>query len=181
ESLSLVNPETRMQVLASLVPLMGSPTRSEELHQWQAPVNLVEPLREAFSQLSVHTGGEKTYQPFRMEEEEILVAALLGDQPLHTINMMLQFIKEGKDPLHLAQLVELAAAERIVRFHTQNDFGDWIAVLHTFTHAHAVYEMISRSRQPLLLRAVFYGAISVYLDRFLNVPAAARPKPAPGG
>ncbi|MFC5650331.1 Rieske (2Fe-2S) protein [Paenibacillus solisilvae] len=180
ESLSFVSPEKKVQVLASLVPLLGNPTRSEELHQWQAPIKLVEPLRDAFSQLPVHYEGEIARQPISVEEEEKIVAVVLSDQPLVTINTLLQFIKAGKDPLQLSRLIVLAAAERIVRFHTQNDFGDWIAVLHTFTYAQAVNETVARGQQPLF-RAIFYGAISVYLDRFLNVPPAARPKPNPAG
>lgn len=177
ESLGFVLPEKKAQVLASLVPLLGNPTRSEELHQWQAPINLVEPLRDAFGQLT-EDGDAHARRPLAPDEEERLVAVLLGDQPLATIDALLQCIKDGADPLQLARLVVLAAAERIVRFHTQNDFGDWIAVLHTFTYAQAVHETIARGGRPQL-RAIFYGAVSVYLDRFLNVPPAARPKPAP--
>ncbi|GGD65889.1 Rieske (2Fe-2S) protein [Paenibacillus nasutitermitis] len=180
ESLRFVQADRRSQVLASLVPLMANPTRSEELHQWQAPVNLVEPLRQAFSQLPQHRREEQPFKSVTTEEEENLVGMLLGEQPLETVHALLQFIQEGKDPSQLAQLVVLAAAERIVRFHTQNDFGDWIAVLHTFTYAHAVHEAAARGHEPMVLRAIFYGAISVYLDRFLNVPAAPRPKPAEG-
>ncbi|QHW29827.1 Rieske 2Fe-2S domain-containing protein [Paenibacillus rhizovicinus] len=178
ESLRFVRPEKKAQVLASLVPLLGNPTRSEELHQWQAPINLVEPLRDAFRQLPAHLEEQPAYPSVTAEEEEKMVAVLLGDQPLTTIDALLEWMKDGKDPVQLARLVVLAAGERIVRFHTQNDFGDWIAVLHTFTYAQAVHETASRGRRPQP-RAIFYGAISVYLDRFLNMPPAARPKPAP--
>jgi len=88
----------------------------------------------------------------------------------------MEMLQKGVASAQVARLVALAAAGRIVRFHTQNDFGDWITVLHTFTYTHAVHERMRHSAQPLLYRAIFHGAISVYLDRFLNVPAASRPK-----
>ncbi|MEK3743886.1 hypothetical protein NST23_14470 [Brevibacillus sp. FSL K6-0770] len=88
---------------------------------------------------------------------------------------MTELLKSGAHPAQLAQLVALAAAERIVGFHTQNDFGDWLSVLHTFTYAHAVHERLRRSSHPLLIRAIYHGLIRIYLDRFLNIPAARRP------
>lgn len=174
EALDWAGEERKVPVLASLVPLLASPTRSEELHHWQAPVNLVAPLKEAFARLEAHRPAAR--QPLGPDEEEQLLAALLGDDVLGTFRLLTERLESGCDPLQLAPLVALAAAERIVRFHTQNDFGDWIAVLHTFTHAHAVCEVLRRSAHPLLLRALFYSAAAIYLDRFLNVPAASRPK-----
>lgn len=174
EALGWADAGQRVKILTSLVPLLSNPRRSEELHHWQAPVNLVAPLKEAFGQLEAAAPGSR--RPLGTDEEERILEALLGDEPLDTAALLTGVITEGGDPVQLAQLVALAAAERIVRFHTQNDFGDWIAVLHTFTHAHAVHETLRRSSHPLLMRAVYYSAVSVYLDRFLNVPAASRPK-----
>jgi hypothetical protein len=110
-------------------------------------------------------------------DEAALVEQILSDDALKTVNLMLDALKSGVSPARLAQLVALAAAERISRFHVQNDFRDWITVLHTFTHAHALHESLRRSPTPELTRAVFHGAMSVYLDRFLNTPSARRPEP----
>ena len=33
-----------------------------------------------------------------------------------------------------------AAALRVARFHTSNEFGDWITVLHTFTYCNALHQ-----------------------------------------
>ncbi len=153
ESLQLVGSELKVRVLASLVPLLSDPTRSEELHQWQAPTNLVAPLKEAFGRLERY--GHETWRPLDSEEEEKVLQTLLDDKPLVMISLLSEVLASGGDPVRLAQLVALAAAERIVRFHTQNDFGDWIAVLHTFTHAHAVHESLKRSTPPLLFRSIF--------------------------
>jgi nitrite reductase/ring-hydroxylating ferredoxin subunit len=174
EALDWALSDRRARVLTSLVPLLASPTRSEELHKWQAPINLVAPLKEAFERLNEPIPEKR--KSLDSEEEEEVVRTILGDNPLESISLLSRLLAGGSDPVQLARLAALAAAERIVRFHTQNDFGDWIAVLHTFTHAHAVHEALQRSAHPLVYRAIFYSAVSVYLDRFLNVPSAPRPK-----
>lgn len=178
EALQMVGEEHAKKVLSSLVPMMGSATRSEELHPWQSPINLVEPVKQAVEELmqrQLQAGRVESSEDNELEEEKIL-QQLLSDQPLQTIELLKNLLLSGANAARLAQLVALAAAERVVRFHTQNDFGDWIAVLHTFTCAHAVHERLKRSDEPLLQRAVFHSAVSVYQDRFLNVPAASRPK-----
>lgn len=163
-------------ILASLVPLLGSSTRSEELHHWQAPVDLVTPLRQAFEKLK-QSETAASEQSVQLDERAIL-DQLLSDNAIETVDQLTRLLLGGAAPERLAQLICLAAAERIVRFHTQNEFGDWVAVLHTFTYAHAVHERLRRSKEPLLNRALYYGAMAIYHDRFLNVPRAPKPKPA---
>ncbi len=71
----------------------------------------------------------------------------------------------------------LLDALRIARFHTSNEFTDWDTALHTFTFANAVHQGLRRAPSAELLRGVFDAAISVYLDRFFNVPPAHLPEP----
>jgi hypothetical protein len=78
----------------------------------------------------------------------------------------------------LAGAVSYSAALRIARFHTSNEFSDWDTALHTFTFANAVEQGLRRAPSRELLRGVFDAAMSVYLDRFLNIPAARLPQPA---
>lgn len=173
ESLQYVGREQRDYVLASLVPMFGDASRSEELHSWQSPVNFVQPLKETFEELS-NNGGSSGNGGAGINDEELL-QALLGDEPLRTFRVLKEALLGGASPVRLSQIAALAAAERVVRFHTQNDFGDWISVLHTFTHAHAVHEGLIRSADPGLVRGIFHTAATIYLDRFLNIPAAPRP------
>ncbi|MCQ6562142.1 Rieske (2Fe-2S) protein [Paenibacillus mendelii] len=173
EAVELVGGEHAKSVLSSLVPMMGRAARSEEQHQWQAPIQLVKPIEEA---LEVLAKGHPTQSDIAVDEG-IILEQLLSDEPLQTISMLKDLLIGGMRPSQLAQLIALAASERIVRFHVQNDFGDWVAVLHTFTYAHAVHTRLDKSNEPLITRALFHGAMRIYLDRFLNVPAAARPKP----
>ncbi|WP_135555377.1 Rieske (2Fe-2S) protein [Paenibacillus cymbidii] len=179
EALESLGTSLAEPILASLVPLLRSPVRSEELHHWQAPVDLVAPLRYAFAKLQLR---EATNQSDTLDEldEQAMVDQLLSDRVLETVDQLTRLLLGGASPERLAQLICLAAAERIVRFHTQNEFGDWIAVLHTFTYAHAVHERLRRSKEPLLNRALYYGAMAIYHDRFLNVPRASKPKPTSG-
>jgi hypothetical protein len=52
---------------------------------------------------------------------------------------------------------------------------DWFNPQHSYIHSNAVYQAVKRSPTPQVVRAVFQAAISVYIDRFLNVPAAKLP------
>jgi nitrite reductase/ring-hydroxylating ferredoxin subunit len=176
EILEQIGFEHRPYVLSSLLPGLGNVSRSEESHSWQSPVDLVKPLMEAFKKLPDILANASSIEETEVDEAA-LVEQILSDDVLITVNMMLDALKNGVSPARLAQLVALAAAERISRFHVQNDFRDWITVLHTFTHAHALHESIRRSTTPELTRAVFHGAMSVYQDRFLNLPSARRPEP----
>ncbi|MBE1445786.1 Rieske (2Fe-2S) protein [Paenibacillus sp. OAS669] len=173
ESLKYVGDEQRSYILASLLPMFGDASRSEELHSWQSPVNLVQPLMEAFEEVSQQGNVTGSVDP-GIDDEELL-QVLLGDDPLRTVRVLKESLLGGASPVRISQIAALAAAERIVRFHTQNDFGDWISVLHTFTHAHAVHEGLIRSTNPWLIRGIFHTAAAIYLDRFLNIPAAPRP------
>lgn len=173
ESLAYVKSEHRKEALASLLPMFADVVRSEEMHSWQSPVDWVQPLHDVFEELARQ--GLPAVDIDARADEESLLQALLGDEPLQTIGMLKDALLAGVSPIRLAQLTALAAAERVVRFHTQNDFGDWISVLHTFTHAHAVHEGLIRSDNPWLVRAIFHSAAAIYLDRFLNIPSAPRP------
>jgi nitrite reductase/ring-hydroxylating ferredoxin subunit len=178
EMLTHIGEDHRPHVLTSLLPELANASRSEESHSWQSPVDLVQPLQQAFDQLPsiVNSGSSHQSKQIKLVDEEELINQMLSDRPLDTINALVDALQTGTSPARLAQLVALAAAERITRFHVQNEFRDWITVLHTFTHAHAVHESLRRSTTPELTRAVFHGAMSIYLDRFLNTPAARRPK-----
>jgi hypothetical protein len=89
-------------------------------------------------------------------------------------------VEAGASPEQLGRALAYAAALRITRFHTQNDFGDWDSVHHAFTAANALHHSLERAPSPELLRGVLHGALRVYLDRFLNVPAARLPSAAEG-
>jgi hypothetical protein len=53
-------------------------------------------------------------------------------------------------------------------------------VHHAFTAANALHQALVRCPTPELLRGALHGALRIYLDRFLNVPAARLPTATSG-
>jgi hypothetical protein len=100
---------------------------------------------------------------------------LLAESPQDVVGALDGALDAGASPEELARAVAYAAALRIVRFHTQNDHGDWNEVHHAFTAANALHQSMVRAPSPELMRGVYQCALRVYLDRFLNVPAARLP------
>jgi hypothetical protein len=76
--------------------------------------------------------------------------------------------------------VAVAALRRVAHFGTGNEFGDWNTVHHTFSFANAVDNLARRTDAADVYEAVWQGAMSVYLDRFLNQPRASLPDPGDG-
>ena len=93
------------------------------------------------------------------------------------MDALLAALGEGLAPVHVAAAVTHAAALRIARFHTSNEFGDWDTALHTFTFANPMEQRLRRTGSWEILRDVFDAAMSTYLDRFLNLPPARLPQP----
>jgi nitrite reductase/ring-hydroxylating ferredoxin subunit len=172
EALDLAGWERAEAVLGSLAPVLAGAQRMEETNSWRSPVDLVALLDDAFERLSVEGRG-----PWKGRGE--LVEVLLGDDPAASIEALLGALREGATEVEVASAVSFAAATRIARFPTSNEFGDWDTALHTFTYANAVEHGLRRSPSRALLRGVLDAAMSVYLDRFLNVPAARLPRPDP--
>jgi hypothetical protein len=152
--------------------------RMEESNAWRNPVDLVALLEDAFARLgdALETGHASRDG---WAGRSALAELVLGDDPGASIDGLLQALREGASEVELASAVSFAAATRIARFPTSNEFGDWDTALHTFTFANAVEQGLRRSPSPELLRGVFNAAASVYLDRFLNVPATRLPAPRP--
>jgi hypothetical protein len=96
--------------------------------------------------------------------------------PHDLVALVAQFEEELDElPEQVGRAVAFAAALRLVRFHVQNDHGDWDVVHHGFTAANALHQSLTRAPSPELLRGTVHCALKVYLDRFLNVPAARMP------
>jgi hypothetical protein len=64
----------------------------------------------------------------------------------------------------------------MAHFHVSNEFNDWDTVHNTLTAANALHRALQRAPSPELLRGVFDVAMSIYLDRFLNMPAQRIPE-----
>jgi nitrite reductase/ring-hydroxylating ferredoxin subunit len=185
EALDIAGWPAAEAALTSLAPAYASASRMEESNAWRHPVDLVAIVEEAFAQLPAAL-AEGAARAGRWAGQDELTATLLDGEPPAVAAALLAALRAGGRPVELAGAVAYAAALRIARFHTSNEFGDWDTALHTFTFANAVEQGLRRmdgladaDGPALLLRGVFDAAMSVYLDRFLNVPPARLPAPEP--
>jgi len=162
-------------VLASLASGYTGADRMEESNSWRYPVDLVAILEKSFEALpqAVENGRAcKTTRIVELRTDSGLVSVLLGDDAAAIAEALLEALAAGTSETDLARAVAYAAALRIARFHTSNEFSDWDAALHSFTFANAIHQALCRAPTVELLRAVFDAAMTVYLNRFLNVPPA---------
>jgi nitrite reductase/ring-hydroxylating ferredoxin subunit len=172
ELLQHIGWEHASSVLPSVLGHLTTAERSEERNAWRHPVDLVALVHDAYDRLPALL---ETGQNTPWHDSAALVETMLGDSPQEIITALCDSLGAGATPLALAQALVCAACRRIVQFHTRNEFSDWIAVLHTFTYSNALYQALKRAASPDMLRGVFHGAMRVYLDRFLNIPAATLP------
>ena len=174
EALALVGADAAPLVLPTLVLQTAVAARSEESGEWRHPHDLprlgaatIERLPKLLADGHARRG--------KFDDVGGLGDRLTADDPEAVLGSLEQAIVGGATEEQLGRALAYAAALRIARFHTQNDFGDWNSVHHAFTYANALHQALARRPTPELLRGVVHGALRVYLDRFLNVPAARLP------
>ncbi len=161
-------------VLASTLQQLTGATRSEELSSWRQPVDIADLVADAAEELPnlIDAGADQEWV-----RPDGFVESLLGDHPEAISNSLTTAIANGATPTQLADAVARAATRRVAYFSTNNEFNDWNTVHHTFTYANAVHRATRKTDATELYRASLDGAMSVYLDRFLNQPKAPLPKP----
>ena len=169
ELLDHIGWEHAEEVLPSLIPNMVSAQRMEETSAWQHPVDLPALLRDVYDDLdgAVDSAGDSAAG---WEGHEELAETILDAEPAETLESLLALVRQGVPLTELSAAVAYAAARRPVHFHVSNEFNDWNTVHHTFTYTNAVDQAMRRAPSRLLARGIFDGAMSVYLERFLNVP-----------
>lgn len=175
EALEIAGWQHAGPTLTSLVPILVSGERMEENAAWRHPVDLVALLEQAFEILPTIPAADPASKG-KWAGPERLIPVLLGDQPVDIVEALLEALREGAPWEEVAGTVAAAAALRIVRFSMNNEFSDWDTALHTFSFASAVHQAMRRFPSRALLRGVFDAAMSVYLDRFLNIPPAPLPE-----
>jgi nitrite reductase/ring-hydroxylating ferredoxin subunit len=179
EALDHVGWERAAAVLPTLVDQTAAAHRAEEGGRWRHPVDLaalVARTEERLPTLLVEGAAAAAVgAPFGADRVAALAHEVLADDPEAIVAALTSAISAGAAPDQLGQAVAYAAALRIARFHVQNDFGDWDVVHHGFTHANALHQCLRRHPSPELVRGVVHAALRIYLDRFLNVPAARPP------
>lgn len=170
EMLGLLGWEHAPQVLPTLVRQTALASRSEETGEWRHPDDLVG-LLARLPEARPAAGSRSAPGAVDGAGVDALAWAVLGDDP----GRILHELQQVAAPEELARAVAYAAALRLTRFHVQNDHGDWDVVHHGFTAANALHQMIVRAPTPEMSRGAYQVAMKVFLDRFLNVPAARLP------
>jgi hypothetical protein len=179
EALGYVGQKAAGDVLPTLVRGTAAASWSEQSGTWRHPHDLQELITRTQPRLDdALSKGATRHGQFR--DVAGLAWELLDDDPERVVDALLAAITAGADPTQLGRALAYAAALRITRFHVQNDFGDWDTVHHAFTAAHAVHCAMGRVPTRELHRALVHGALRIYLDRFLNVPAARIPDATAG-
>src|SRR5262249_35865637 len=147
-------------------------------------VDLVTLLDDAFEQLPAALEAGRTKRGTWALDPEAQVGVLLSDDPPAIVEALLTALRDGATEEQLAALVTYAAIRRMAHFHVSNEFADWDTVLHTLSFSNAIHRAIQRlgdQVSPEIVRGVFDAAMSVYLDRFLNIPAAPLPRVSANG
>lgn len=160
-------------VLPSLVAGTAAASRSEEQGSWRHPYDLAGLVRSATSRL--HALGDAAVAGSGVADDEVAALAtelLDAGEPVAAVTALLDAVAAGFTPEQVGRAVALAAGLRITRFHVQNDHGDWDVVHHGFTYANALHQALVRAPTTDLLRGAVHGVLKIFLDRFLNVPAA---------
>jgi hypothetical protein len=186
ECLDLCGWEHAAVVLPTVVGQMVVARGSEESTSWRQPSDLVELLRGVFAELPALFAAGRPKGPWRQHAAP--GQALLADDPIAIVEALKGAIADGAKPVDLGRALAYAAALRVARFGTANEHADWETAHQAFTCCNAVHQALKRigavaadeAGFPEAVRAVFHGAMAVYLARYLNVPPAPLPGPGSG-
>ena len=161
------------EVLPTLVAQTASASRSEEQGSWRYPHDLAGLISTAVAELPGRLATATRGDSFGGVAS--LAWAILSEDPHEVVASVDDAFAAGASLEEASRAVAYAAALRMARFHTQNDHADWDEVHHAFTYANALHQAIVRTGSPEVGRGIYHGALRVYLDRFLNIPAARLP------
>ena len=173
------------EILPALVPdgILVNAARMEESANWRMPEDLAGMLFAVHAELDqlVADGAQANGRAQAWDGQAELAELMLDGEPQSVLDELCRLVGAGVALTDLSATVAYAAARRVIHFGVSNEFGDWETVLHTFTYANAVDQALRRAPSRLLARGIFDGAMSVHLDRFLNVPRQAIPVPGAAG
>jgi nitrite reductase/ring-hydroxylating ferredoxin subunit len=163
-------------VLPSLVDGLCRAQRAEEQNAWRNPIDLVGVLTPHLTRLPDLPSGTAALG----DGFDALVRTVLDGEPEAIAAAITAALERGVAYAEVGQAVAHASALRVARFHTSNEFSDWDTVHNTWTSCQALHQALLRAPSPELARGLYHGAMRIYLDRFLNIPAARLPDEATG-
>jgi nitrite reductase/ring-hydroxylating ferredoxin subunit len=160
-SVDLAGWEHAELAFTSVVPNLTDARRMEESNAWRKPIDLIPLLEAAFAELpaalEAGSGREPNY------EVERLMPTLLGDEPQPTIDLLLNCLRDGIEPVDLAGIIAYAAARRIAE-PLVSELSD--------PHADPAAAALCYYRQTFRDRSLD-DAIRVQFERF--APSSSRP------
>ena len=179
ELLDHIGWEHASQTLTSLVHGMARARRSQELSSWRHPIDLASLVWRAREELpSLFEQGQLGGAVW--DGADALARELLSDSPTDIVDAIKDAVRSGATAQDLGSSLSYAAFLRMAHFHISNEFNDWDTVHNTLTAANALHQALKRAPSLELMRAVFDVAMSIYLDRFLNMPPQRIPETGNG-
>jgi nitrite reductase/ring-hydroxylating ferredoxin subunit len=172
ELLDLISWDHAAEILPLIVEYLTQSQSQEERGAWRAPRDLIELIREAEENLR--------NRPLAMQPERFCPSdfyrELLKEDPRAILSAMAAAMTDGVSPIEITRHLTLAAAWRLARFPESNDIDDWFGPMHTFSFCNALYQVLARGGAEVnVLRGMYHAAMSIYVDRFLNIPRAQLP------
>ncbi len=180
ECLDLIGWDHAGSVVPTAVGHMVQARGSEESDSWRYPVDLVALVDETAERLpALFEQGEAAGD---FDNHARLAEGLLSETPEAVLDAVCSAVADGAAPVDLSRALAYAAALRVARFGTANEFSDWDSAHHVFTYCNALHQVLKRiaangggASPPDAVRGVLHGAMALYLRRYLNVPPAALP------
>jgi len=176
ELLDLIGWEHAAEILPLIVEYLTQSQSEEERGAWRAPKDLIELIREAEEdllnrRLAMRPAG---FCPPDFYRE------LLKEDPCAILSAIAAAMTGGVPSVEITRHLTLAAAWRLARFSESNDIDDWFGPMHTFSFCNALYQVLARGGADAnVLRGMHHAAMSIYVDRFLNIPRAQLPGETP--
>jgi len=179
ECLDLIGWEHAAAVLPTVVGQMVAARGAEESTAWRQPVDLIALCQSTAAELPGLFAAAR--DGVRWSEHAALARTLLGDEPVAIMGALKAAVRAGAAPRDLGRSLAYAAALRVAHFGSANEHSDWETAHHVFTYANAVHQMAKRIADDdadgcaAAARGILYGAMALYLARYLNVPPARIP------
>jgi hypothetical protein len=175
ELLDLIGWKHAAEILPLIVEYLTQSQSEEEQGAWRAPRDLIELIREAEDYLRNHPSAKQPggFCPPDFYRE------LLKEDPSAILSAIAAAVTDGVPSVEITRHLTLAAAWRLARFPESNDIDDWFGPMHTFSFCNALYQVLARGGAGAsVLRGMYHAAMSIYVDRFLNIPRAQLPDEA---
>jgi nitrite reductase/ring-hydroxylating ferredoxin subunit len=178
ECLDLIGWGHALSLLPTVVGQMVAARGAEESTEWRQPEDLVALCDKTAGQLPELFAASSRASGW--SDDAALARELLGDDPVAIVDAIKAAVGHGAAPADLGRSLAYGAALRIARFGNANEHADWETAHHVFTYANALCQMLGRTGIAAIdhlaaARAVLYGAMALYLTRYLNVPPARIP------